>query len=873
MNILKYICPIFLFVCSILSFYFAFSLLYSKARSSIDNKLMALLCIGSGIWSLGFGILLIQTDTEIAYRCRAFGMIGVMLYLITAQLLLCHISGIQKRWRTLFTGIALAGIPIYFFTIDRNQTVFYLDNSGMTYSFIPGIANFLYTGYTLMAALCMLIVCLYMLRRSGSRRIRFFAKNTLLMEAFILLGSMLDTFLPLLGFSAIPGSTMTQFWGMLILLIAVRANNRTKINVENMSEFIYYSISMPILVFDANHRLKIINDAAANFLSLKSEALSREDISVSQLFELEEDAVFVFEGNYKNADSLCSRNQLYCNLAINRVFDRYGDIIGYIIVITDLSEQMKTMQSLEEAKREAESANQAKSTFLANMSHEIRTPMNAIMGFSELILKMDIEKKVREYVSDIKSSCQNLLAVINDILDISKLDSGKMELSCNNYFTCTLLQDTYHIIDIQARKKGLRFEMSVDPEIPHELYGDKTRIRSIIINILNNAVKYTKEGTVTFNVKVLEKNSENVTLRFTATDTGIGIKESAIEHIFDNFSRLDSKKNSEIEGTGLGLAIVKGSVQLMGGTVEVDSTYGKGSTFTVTLSQKIIDPRPMDRISTSFQETSSLNAKDLKIQDTRVLVTDDNQINLKVIKNTLEYYGFEVDTASSGSEAISLCRRTAYDIVFMDQMMPGMDGIEAMEQIRTISDHYAAGGEGKIIVLTANAIAGMRKELMEKGFDEYLGKPVNFKELERVITTFLPPEKISVGTPSAPQKAKPSTLSELLPSVNTAAGIENCGGDKALYLEVLRLLHSSAPKQLEELKALYEAKDYEKYIIQIHSVKGQLLNVGHDTLARSARELEMASREGRHEYVDSHMENFIKSYNEFLAQLESAKIH
>lgn len=865
---MKYICPVILFICSILAFYFALKIFWSRHRKDADSRLIAVMCIGSAIWSVGFGLLIVQSSPEMAYYCRAFGMTGVFLYLIAAQILVCHISRIPKGWRFVFDGLSLLGIPVYFLTIDRSQSVYFPSALGMTYSFRPGFANNMYTIYSLALSLCMLGISIYMIRFSKVRRLQSFGKRFILVIILMMLGTVLDTVFPLVGLPAIPGSTMTQFWGMVVLYISVYISNRSKITVENMSEFIYYSISTPILVFDADYRLQIANDAAADFLNINPSILPQKFISIPQLFQTDEDSVFDFEGSGMSLDTLCERNQLYCNLAVNKIQDRYADIIGYIIIVTDLSGRMKALQKLEEAKLEAESANRSKSTFLANMSHEIRTPMNAIMGFSELILKMDIDQKVREYVADIKSSCQNLLAVINDILDISKLDSGKMELSCANFYTCNLLQDAFHIIDIQARRKGLKFTMTVDPQTPHELYGDKTRIRGILINVLNNAVKYTVEGSVDFSVKVLEKSEDTVKLAYIIADTGIGIRESAKAHLFESFSRFDEKKNSDIEGTGLGLAIVNGYVHLMDGTIDVDSTYGKGSTFTITLSHKIIDSRPIERLSDCPQGSSGLNMGEMKIRDTRVLVTDDNQINLKVIKNTLEYYGFTADTASSGMEAVSLCSRTEYDLVFMDQMMPGMDGIEAMRNIRAISSHYASGGAGKIIVLTANAIAGMRAELMEKGFDEYLGKPVNFRELERIIIRFIPADRISADKKTASSDS--ASLTELLPNINVELGISHCGGDQSLYVEVLRLLYDSSPEQLAELKRLHDTRDFSSYTIHIHSIKGQLLNIGHTKLAESARELEYAAKEGRYDYIDGQTESFINDYRLLLTQLETA---
>ena len=869
MEIIKYACPIILFIFCSLALVFAAVIMWSEERKDTENKLLIVFCVSSAIWSIGFGALILQTDTEWAYRCRVFGMIGTILYLIIGQILVSYLSGIKKRWTNLFNGFAALGVFVYFLTVERGQTFYQLDVSGMTYSFKAGPANTIYTAYSLILAILMFCISLYMCF-SKVKRIRFFGKIFMGTVAAMLLGTILDTVFPLLGFKAIPGSTLTQFFGMVVVFVAIRANNRSKINIANMSEFIYYSLSEPVLVYNSEKNLQIANDAAASFFDIDRNTFSQQKIGLNTFFDVDRDSVFDFEESSSNIDSYCKNNQIYCNLAINKIKDRYDDIIGYIIVVTDLSERIKTMQRLEEAKKEAEAANQSKSLFLANMSHEIRTPMNAILGFSELILKMDTSDTVHEYASDIKTSCLNLLTVINDILDISKLDSGKMELSCSNYHTAFLLQEICHMIDIQAKKKGLYFEMNIDPRIPNELYGDMTRVRGILINLLNNAVKYTEKGGVVFHIRLLNVEEETATLEYAVTDTGIGLKEESIAHLFDSFARFDMNRNSGVEGTGLGLSIVNGYVNLMGGTIKVDSIYGRGTTFTVVLKQGIVDDSPLNFTKTTAEETESLNNDNLQIRDTRVLVTDDNKINLKVIKNTLEHYGLMVDTATAGAEAIERCQRINYDLVFMDQMMPGMNGIEAMQQIRNLSSHYAKEGAGKIIVLTANAILGVRKELIEKGFDEYLSKPIRFAELERILKQFIPKNKFVEG-----EKVKVVShfvdidgLEDLLPQINVAAGLKNCNEDLSFYLDVLRILYEDADQQLEQLQSFWKQKDYPNYIVLIHSLKAQLLNIGYLLLAEDAKALEMAGREGRFDFIHQNYDVFVASYKALKEQLK-----
>ena len=886
MEILKYLCPIVIFIFSIAAVFFALTILLSEERKDTENRLLITFCFSSAVWSVGFGALILQTNTEWAYWCRVFGMIGTMMYLITGQMLISYLSGIPKRLAIFFDSFASLGYFIYFLTVERSQTIYHLDVGGMTYSFKPGFANTIYTAYSVILAVLMLGISIYMCF-SKTKRIRHFGKIFMLVVAAILAGTVLDTVLPLLGFRAIPGSTLMQFWGMVVVYLAIHANNRSKINIANMSEFVYYSLSMPVLVFNSKKRLQIANDAAAKFLAVRQEQLPQQTISLNMLFDVDSNSIFDFDGTNTDKDCICIHNQIHCNLAINKIEDRYNDIIGYIIIVTDLSERVKNLQRLEEAKQEAEAANRSKSVFLANMSHEIRTPMNAILGFSELILKLEASETVQEYASDIKSSCLNLLGIINDILDISKLDSGKAELSCSNYHTASLLQEVYHIIDIQAKKKGLHFEMNPDPNIPNELFGDKTRVRGILINLLGNAVKYTERGNVIFNIRLIKSDSENATLEYTITDTGIGLKENAMEHLFDSFVRFDAIRNTNIEGTGLGLSIVNGYVNLMEGDIKVDSVYGEGTTFTVTLNQKIIDASPLNFTNIDTQDSNSLNINEIKIKDTRVLVTDDNHINLKVIKNTLEYYGLLVDTAASGAEALSLCNTNTYDLIFMDQMMPHMDGIEAMNRIRQISPHYEAGSLGKIIVLTANAILGVRDELIEKGFDEYLSKPIQFPDLERILRLFIPDDKFvntktdnaSVQSPSLlqelpiasdiPSKRETApSLEDLLPQVNVASGLAYCNDNREFYIEILKMLHADAAEQLETLERLRKEKDYPNYIVHIHSLKTQLLNIGYVLLAEDAKALEFAGKESRYEYIDENQDAFIDSYKSLTKQLE-----
>ena len=874
---IKYICPQLLFAGFVLSLYYAFSHLKKKDLKNKENLLFVFFCLFSAIWSFGFYGVFIQTVPDKAYTWRAIGMIGTFGYLITAQLLICHFAGIRKIWRSMVETFSLTGIIIYFFNIQRDQVTYELTDIGMSYSFTPGLWNNLYIIYSIITAINMFCVTIYMLRRSSTRRMHALARKLLTAEFIILFGMLLDTIFPMIGMKAIPGSSIAQSIGLFIMYGAVTFASHSHITISNMSEFVYYSLTVPVLVYDSNKKLQVLNDAAYPFVGIKKKERGDFDITgIDSLFHTDKGDIFDFEGNSQEADAICSHNLSYCSLSINKIYDDFDDTIGYIIIVTDLSERMNSMKRLEEAKRDAENANHAKSTFLANMSHEIRTPMNAIIGFSELVLKMNINEEVRSYVNDIKFSSHNLLAIINDILDISKIESGKMELVLDSYFTSQLLNDVSMIISPQVKQKGLAFETKIDQNIPRALYGDKVRIRSILINILNNAVKYTQEGSITFSASILKQTATHVTLKFEISDTGIGIKPENLENLFETFQRFDQKIHYGIEGSGLGLAISNGYINLMGGEIKVDSTYQKGSTFTVLLEQKIVDEKPLEQDYSQnaiVQNTTSIS--NMKLYGISVLVADDNAINLRVAHGILSYYGLVVDTASSGMEALKLCQSKKYDFVFMDQMMPEMDGIEAMREVRKLNSHYAKGGPGKIIVLTADAIKGARETLIGQGFDEYLGKPINVSQLERLFVRYIPANKITYEDANDTSDSSGSSLSGLenkLMGIDVAMGISNCGGKFEDYLKILKITYDYGEKQLNELKEAFEAKDYETYIIKIHSIKSTSLNIGATGISAMARSQEEEGRAGNYAYIDKHMQEFQDDYRTLLQTIKSLLI-
>ncbi len=420
-----------------------------------------------------------------------------------------------------------------------------------------------------------------------------------------------------------------------------------------------------------------------------------------------------------------------------------------IYVLSDDTERHRYMADLEEQKRIADAANQAKSEFLASMSHEIRTPINTVLGMNEMILRESREGNIREYAGDIKSAGNTLLSIINDILDLSKIESGKMEIVKADYSEAMMLYDLINIISGRAKEKGLVFEAEVDSNIPVRLFGDDVRIKQVLMNILSNAVKYTLEGSVHLKAclnSVTERDGKKyASIHYAVEDTGIGIKSEDMDKLFSAFERLDIKKNRNIEGTGLGMTITVRLLAMMASKLSVQSEYGKGSLFSFDLIEEVVDDTPIGDFNTRVSAEAlkqSAYANIFTAPEARILVVDDNRTNRKVFTLLLKHTEIMIDEAGSGPEAIEMASGQHYDIIFMDHMMPDMDGIEAMNRIKEIKDGPCA--RTPIVILTANAVAGSREMYLSKGCDGYLSKPVSATRLEEAIREFLPIGKLNL---------------------------------------------------------------------------------------------------------------------------------
>ncbi len=556
-------------------------------------------------------------------------------------------------------------------------------------------------------------------------------------------------------------------------------------------------------------------------------------------------------------------------IAVSQVYDN-GNVMGYAVTLTDISKLKQYMWDLERLSHEANEANRAKSRFLASMSHEIRTPINTILGMNEMIVREAISEDVMGYAANIREAGRSLLAIINDILDFSKIESGKMEIISVPYKISDIIYDLNNMIAIKAREKGLEFILEIDENIPSELRGDDVRLRQIILNILSNAVKYTKQGSVTFRMSGAKVCEGKFGLRVEVEDTGIGIKDGDRGKIFDSFKRLDEEKNRNIEGTGLGMSITTSFLYMMGSELKLRSEYGKGSNFFFQLEQDIIDETPIgsvQQILNNQKEGTTRSGSSFEAPDVRVLVVDDNRMNIEVFVGLLKHTRMQIATACSGKEAIELMREQIFDLVFMDYMMPEMDGVQTFRKIRRlwkeVPECMMTPDTTPVIVLTADAIRGAREGYLQEGFSDYLSKPIDHHKLEAVIVKHLPDERVTfvewneTKQPHALEHSEGKKLSldderfQRLEKygIDLKKGMQLMGGSVSTYDEILTIYFEELPAKLERIRQNGSLGDMKAYSIDAHSLKSTSASIGATALAEMAKEHEVQSRNDNSLYI------------------------
>jgi signal transduction histidine kinase/FixJ family two-component response regulator len=570
-------------------------------------------------------------------------------------------------------------------------------------------------------------------------------------------------------------------------------------------------------------------------------------------------------------------------------------VIGYLIILIIVQiiaallsflivrPYVKAQGELLEEKVRAETANHAKSDFLANMSHEIRTPINAVLGMNEMILRegrkaqeltdndtqarKEAMKNIVVYSGDIENAGHNLLAIVNDILDFSKIESGRMDLVESPYQLSSMLNDLSNMTLFKARDKGLDFIIDVDESLPDELFGDEMRIKQIFTNLLNNAVKYTEHGNIRFRLTG-DKEEDVVILSACVRDTGIGIKTEDREKLFNMFQRLDIEHNSTIEGSGLGLAITQRLLEMMGGTIKVESEYGKGSAFTVTIPQRIVSDVPVGDFQKRFEENvlgAAVYRESFRAPKAHILIVDDTKMNLTVVVNLLKNTKMKIDTSSSAAGAVALAEINRYDLILMDQRMPEMDGTEALHHIRGSAS--GASKDSPVICLTADAVVGAKERYLEEGFTDFLTKPIDSYALEKMLMKYLPEEKVeSVVEDSEPSKNKAEINEDGYNALRDAGieprvGLPYCQNDEEFYRTLLAEYARGKQEKSEMLTKSFEAEDWHNYAIYVHALKSTSKTIGALLLSEQAAKLEAAANTGDASTIRKEHDDMMERYN------------
>lgn len=859
-------------LCTLVSLVYIIYILTNE--SSRRYSLLTAAVMSSFAGSLGYIMTLLCNNTDAALAVTSFGIMGAAFSHYMIYSFCIDHCGIKKVKVLSMILLAANIIGIAMAVLTGKTGLFYksFERCDCDIFFVPkteyGLGAYILTAAMVIQSAVIVAAAVYVLKKRG-------VHNNLHMPEMCAAALLPAAAKVMACVGMLDGYDLSYVFMVLgCLLVSVNVYNSKVIEVVNSArDNIIETMNDALLVTDTKMNIVDANPAARrifpDLFMTRRKTQSMVSLIASLMNEDGDHAEFEIDGKCYDKH-------------ISKLSNSDGSPMGYAVLLLDVTDTKRYVDDLIDMRQRADMANSAKSDFLANMSHEIRTPMNAITGFAELCLR----EKNYQYASDIKTAAKNLIAIINDILDISKIESGKLELVPSVYSVEDMLNDVISIVYVQLDgKDGIDFKIDIDKRLPKKLYGDEVRIKQILINLLGNAVKFTKSGQIGLSVREISRNGEMSAIMMKVTDTGIGIKHEDISKLFSNFQQVDTKKNREIEGTGLGLSITKNLVDMMNGTITVDSEYGKGSVFTVMLQQKIEDASHISVEAAKAAPASEEKNSVLYAPDAKVLVVDDNKVNLKVTAQLLSQYGIKCSTADSGKKAVAMVRSGYYDLVFMDHMMPELDGVDTTKIIRSQGDAYSKGLP--IIALTANAVNGAKEMFLESGLNDFISKPIQLPQLEKILAKWLPEKLVSyVGAKKssanyddslellgiideAPKAAAEVGQADefLIPNVDVKAGLELCGGNPDAYIAIIKTFMETAEESILRIENFAQNRNYKDYTTEVHGLKSSSLAIGAKELSEMARQLEMAGRREDYKQIMYETPTLIARYTDVVEHI------